>query len=83
MSAQELRACLRALRTLRADDAPASQARADIVEHVVLWGFASLVADSHGGHADLAREILDGLAADPAARFAVDECISVMRNQRV
>ncbi|CAN7509153.1 hypothetical protein [Rhizobacter sp. LjRoot28] len=83
MSAQELRACLQALRALRADEASASQARADIVEHVVLWGFASLVADGNGGHADLAREILDGLAADPVARFGADDCITLMRNQRV
>jgi hypothetical protein len=62
MTARELRNCLRALRLMRAGETGGLRSGADIVEHVVLWGFASLVADGRTVHAALAREVLDELA---------------------
>ncbi|KQV92780.1 hypothetical protein ASC87_27815 [Rhizobacter sp. Root1221] len=47
---------------MRAGETGGLRSGADIVEHVVLWGFASLVADGRTVHAALAREVLDELA---------------------
>ena len=62
MTPHELRIFLRALRTLRSEAAPAAHDKADVIEHIVMWDFISLVARGHGHHAALARAILDSLA---------------------
>ena len=74
MRSEELKRCVDALHALRCETGVPAQEHAALVEHLILWGLACLVADGNGDESKLARDVLDDLCAVPVARDAAARC---------